>query len=149
MKRISNFSNFFSDPNVVSTNEELNQENVRGELIKIVGTGNVNSVDKFMDENNIDVNYDSGMLIRLACKSGNLDLVKYFEEIGGDFSLRKNLSLKISLAHGKTEVAEYILENILELSNDQIEDVEEYLQNSEATISEITAATKLLNKYKK
>lgn len=88
------------------------------------------------------------MLIRLACKSGSLDLVKYFEEIGGDFSLRKNLSLKISLAHGKTEVAEYILENILDLSDEQIEDVEEYLKNSEASPAELTSAMKLLSKYK-
>lgn len=148
MKRISSFSNFF-ESKVSLTNEELTQDNIRGELIKVVGSGSVNAVDKFMDENNIDTNYDSGMLIRLACKSGNLDLVKYFEETNGDFSLRKNLSLKIALAHGKVEVAEYIMDNILDLTNDQVLDVEEYLRNSEASPAEISSAMKLLDKYKK
>jgi uncharacterized beta-barrel protein YwiB (DUF1934 family) len=146
MKRISSFSNFTKDE--IKINEELTSDNLRSDLIRVIGSGSVDAVDKFMDENNIDANYDTGMAIRLACKSGNLDLIKYFEETNGDFSLRKNLSVKVALSYGKTEAAEYILDNILSLNEDEILDVEEYLRNSEASPSEISSGLKLLSNYK-
>lgn len=138
MKHISKFSNFSL------IKEELVSPDYRNELIKLVGDGDVNALDKFMDENNVDVNFDSGMMLRLAAKLGKLELVKYFNEIGGDFSLRRNLALKTALAYGQLEVAKYLLED-QKLSPEQLEDVKEYIVSSETmSPAEKNSAMKLL-----
>lgn len=149
MKHIIKFSEYLKEE--IKINEELvssNPANVRNELIKVIGSGNVDSIDKFMDENNIDANYDSGMILRLAAKQGNLDLVKYLAEVGGDFSIRRNLALKTALAYGKSEVAKYLLDEY-ELTTEDIESVEEYILSSdEVSVGEKRAATSLLSQYK-
>lgn len=149
MKHISNFLEFFKESVDSKINEELiTPPNLRGDLIKLVGDGDVNALDKYMDANDIDVNYDSGMLTRLAAKQGKLDLIKYFDEIGADFYIRRNLVLKTALAHGKLDVAKYLLDE-LELDENQIADVEEYVVSSEnVDTREKRAATELLNQYK-
>ena len=149
MKHVSNFLEFFKESVVSKINEELiPSNNLRGDLIKLVGDGDVNALDKYMDANDVDVNYDSGMLTRLAAKQGKLDLIKYFDEIGADFYIRRNLVLKTALAYGKLDVAKYLLDE-LELDKDQIADIEEYVVSSESVdVREKRGATELLNQYK-
>lgn len=152
MKHISNFSNFNFSENSISENK-VNEElipstNVRSELIKLVGDGNVDAIDRFMDKNNIDVDYDSGMLSKLAAKQGKMELIKYFDEIGANFSIRRNLIVKTALAHGNSEIAKYILDQ-LDLDSEQISDIEEYVVSSETVdVREKKAAIDILNKYK-
>lgn len=149
MKHISNFLEFFKESAEPKINEELvPSNNLRLDLIKLVGDGDVNALDAFMDANDVDSNYDSGMLHRLAAKQGKLDLIKYFDEVGADFSLRRNLTLKTALAHGKLDVAKYLLDE-LKLDDAQIADVEEYVVSSEQVdVREKRAAIELLNQYK-
>lgn len=147
MKHIVKFNEYLKEEliNDVSTS---NTSSFRSELIKIIGDGNTDALDKFMDDNDIDVNYDSGMILKLASKLGKLDVVKYLSEIGGDFSIRRNLALKTALAYGKTDVAEFIL-NEHPVSSEDIDSIIEYVETSEeSTPAEKSAALKLLANYK-
>lgn len=111
--------------------EELvsNPANLRTELIKIIGEGDVRKLDSFMDENNIDADYDSGMILILASKQGKLEIVKYLDEVGCQFQVRRNLALKTALAYGHEDVAEFILQEY-PVSDEEINDIREYIQTS-------------------
>lgn len=142
MEHIINFSDYLkeemsSDPSII-----------RKELIRLFGEGDVNRIDKFMDENNIDVNYDSGTLLRLSAKSGNLPLIKYLDEIGANWSLRRNLALKTALSFGKLEAAKYILDQS-NLTLQDIESIEEYISSSDTSSPiEKSKAIELISLYK-
>ncbi len=147
MKHIIEFSQYLKEEEYIKEELVSDPANLRRELIKLVGDGIVDAVDKFMDENNVDVNYDSGTLLTLASKLGKLDLIKYFDEIGANFSIRRNLSLKLSLVYGKLDVSEYLLD-VLSLEEEQLADVKEYVSSSQiASATEKKNALQLLSKY--
>lgn len=125
-------------------NEELSS-NVRGDLMNLIGEGNIDKLDRYIDDNNIDVDYDSGMMLILAAKTGKLDMVKFLHNIGANLKIRRNLALKRALVFGQEEVAKYLLSNT-EISDEEKENIIEYVNDSSdvATVADKKKALDLL-----
>jgi len=138
MRHIIEFSEYLKE-------ELTSAPNVRTELIKLIGEGDVNQIDKFMDENDIDADYDSGMISRLAAKQGNLELMKYLSEVGADLTLRNNLTIKTALLYGKIEIAGWLLDE-LSLGQDDVDSILSFVMESDIPSNvEKAQAKKLLS----
>lgn len=138
MRHIVKFSEYLKE-------ELTSAPNFRNELIKLIGEGDVDKIDKFMDENDIDPDYDSGMISRLAAKQGNLDLIKYLSEVGADLTIRNNLTLKTALLYGKVEVAGWLLDD-LSLGQDDMSSILTFVMESDIpSNAEKAQAKKLLS----
>lgn len=122
MKHVVKFTEYLKE-------ELVSSPNVRTEIIKLVGEGDVRKLDRFLDENNVDVDYDSGMILVLAAKQGKFEVVKYLDEVGADFQIRRNLALKTALVYGHVDVAEFILQEY-PLDVEEVDDVKEYVETS-------------------
>lgn len=65
---------------------------------------------KYCLEQGLDPNFDNGLALRLACRSGNIESIKLVIEYGANWKDQKNMPLCWAAEHGKKNVIEWLWE---------------------------------------
>ena len=88
--------------NYIKTTDNLN--NIFLKSIEIGYFKNINILIKF----GADIHYENGKAILLACKNGNINLVKYLVEKGSDIHTEGDLPLRVSISYGHLNIVKYL-----------------------------------------